>query len=89
MCNSTGFVEDEEGAELADLDAARAKAIAGLRDVTAGEVLCGEIDMGAFIEIEDEHRRPLAEVTFAQAVRVSTEAGRRRDRFPAPEEGRR
>jgi hypothetical protein len=89
MCNSTGFVEDEEGAELADLDVARAKAIEALRDVSAGEVRQGEINMGSFIEIEGEDRRPLAEVTFAEAVRVTSEKGQRRDRCLASEEGSR
>ena len=38
LCNGTGFTEDDDGVELAGLDAARAAAIAALRDVMAGEL---------------------------------------------------
>jgi hypothetical protein len=79
VCNGTGFVEDEEGVELPSLDAARKKAVEGLRDIVSGEVRQGELNMGAFISIEDEERRTIAEVTFAEAISISSEHGQRRD----------
>ena len=36
----------------------------------AGELRKGEIDLGAFIEIEDEERVVVMRVPFAEAVRV-------------------
>jgi hypothetical protein len=72
LCNGTGFVEDEEGVELPDLEAARAKAVEGLRDIVAGEIRQGELNMGAFISIEDEARRAVGQVSFSEAVRVSS-----------------
>ena len=69
--------EDHDGAELPDLETAKTKAIAGLRDVTAGEVQRGEINLGSFIEIQDEKKKHLITVSFTDAVRVETVPGGR------------
>ena len=87
VCNGTGFVEDEEGLELPGLEAARSKAIDGLRDIMAAEMRRGEINMGAFIEIEGEDHQLLTIVPFSEAVRVSTEHGQGRDRSSLEEKG--
>lgn len=71
ICNGTGFVEDEEGADYPDLDAARAAAMEGLRDVLAGELREGTLNIASFIEIEDEHHALLATVTFAEVVETT------------------
>lgn len=68
ICNGSGFVEDEEGIELRDEPAARERAIEGARDVMAGEVRKGELDLTSFIEVEDEDRKPLFTLTFAEAI---------------------
>lgn len=68
--NSTGFAEDEEGQELADLDQARAKAVEGIRSMLASEVLKGSIDLCGRIEIADDAGNPLAVVPFREAVAV-------------------
>ena len=75
LCNGSGFTEDSEGAELSDLEAARSIAIASLRDVMAAELKRGEIDLGSFIEIEDEARQHLITVPFEEAVRITSVPG--------------
>jgi hypothetical protein len=77
LCNGNGFTEDEEGCDLPDLASARERAIAGLRDVLAGELRNGEIDLGSFIEIEDQDHAHLMTVPFAEAVRLTTEHAKR------------
>ena len=76
LCNGSGFVPDDEGQDLFDLDEARRTAVASLRDVLAGEVRQGNINTGSFIEIEDEHHRHVATVHFAEAVEVTSETAR-------------
>lgn len=71
VCNGGGFVEDTEGQELRDGEAARAVAIEGLRDILAGELRNGDLNTASFIEIEDEHGRKVRTVSFAEAVRVT------------------
>jgi hypothetical protein len=68
VCNGTGFVQDEEGQELADLEAARAEAIRHARSIMASDVQRGMLDLSSFIEIEDERRRLCQTLAFAEAV---------------------
>lgn len=77
LCNGTGFTEDQEGSEHADLDAARTEALAGLREVMASELKRGELNMGSFVEIEDENHKLLTIVSFNEAVAVTNEVGQR------------
>lgn len=70
VCNGNGFVEDEEGRDLPDREAARVEALAGARDIMAAELLNGEIDLGSFIEVEDESHLLLFTLTFEEAVNV-------------------
>lgn len=77
VSDSGGFAEDSEGQELADLAAARAAAIEGLRDILAGELRRGELSTACFIEIENEHHQLVDTVSFADAVRVSNEGATR------------
>ncbi|MEA1015581.1 hypothetical protein SH593_13620 [Sphingosinicella sp. LY1275] len=65
-----GFTEDEEGSDLPDASAAREKAIAGARGIMAAEIQLGDLDLGSFIEVEDESRNYLFTVTFADAIDV-------------------
>ena len=48
------LIPDEEGTELPDLDAAKAEAIAGARDILAEKLRSGERLDGEVIEIADE-----------------------------------
>lgn len=74
ICNGTGFVEDEEGQELADPQAARNVAVEGLRDILAGELRSGNLNTASFIEVEDEEHQWVATVSFQEAVQVTGEA---------------
>ena len=70
ICNGSGFVEDEEGAELPDAPAARMHAILSARDVMAGDMRRGELDLSSFIEVEDERRILLFTLPFSEAVEI-------------------
>jgi hypothetical protein len=77
LCNGNGFMEDEEGHELSDLAAARKYAITSLRDVTAGDMQRGELNLGSFIEIENQWHQLVATVSFEDAVQVREGRGAR------------
>jgi len=65
------FVDDQEGAELPDLAAARARAEGFARDMAAASVIDhGRIDMRHRIEVADESRQTLLTVTFGDVVRI-------------------
>ena len=68
VCNGNGFTEDEEGAEIADLAAARLIAVDGLRDILAGEIRAGVLRRASFIEIENEDRQLVSTVSFEDAI---------------------
>jgi len=68
VCNGTGFVEDEEGRELPDLEAAREAAIKAARDIMAADVQRGMLDLSSFIEIEDPAHQLVHTLGFAEAV---------------------
>ena len=70
ICNGVGFVEDTEGQELANVEAARESAIKGARDLIASEVRDGVMNLSSFIEVEDENRRHLFTLSFSEAVQV-------------------
>ncbi|HEY0044755.1 MAG TPA: hypothetical protein VGB62_09420 [Allosphingosinicella sp.] len=64
---------DEEGQDLADLDAARATAVAGIRSILSDEVLRGALPLGERVDIEDAAGHQLASVRFIEAVELRTE----------------
>jgi hypothetical protein len=74
VCNGIGFVEDEDGSDYLDANAAREAASAGLRDIMASELRDGSINLSSFIEIEDENHTLVTTVAFTDAVKVSGEA---------------
>jgi hypothetical protein len=62
---------DEEGAELADIEAARWLAITGIRDFMSAELKDkGAIDLRGHIEIADGSGAVLATVAFTEAVTI-------------------
>lgn len=61
--------------ELPDANAARDEAIKGLRDLVAGAVCAGEVNMAMFIEVEDESRQLLFTVSVEDAMQVTSERG--------------
>jgi len=77
LCNGSGFTEDEEGQEFRDTEHAYREAVRGLRDVMTGELMRGEMNLGSFIEIENERHELIRRVDFSEAVRVSNNRGQR------------
>jgi hypothetical protein len=73
--NGTGFVEDEEGRDLPDLDAVRSEALTGIRSILAEDVRRGFLDLRGRIEIVDEAGARVLIVPFADAVDVKGSAG--------------
>jgi hypothetical protein len=71
ICNGTGFVEDEEGVELYDRDAAYERAVASARDVMSADIRNGFLDLTSFIEVEDEERSHLFTLIFADVVKIT------------------
>ena len=72
VCNGTGFVEDEEGTDLADLAAAGEFAVRCARDIMAADVQRGALDLSSFIEIVDVDHRLVRTLGFDQAVDLTT-----------------
>lgn len=72
ICNGAGFVEDEQGVELADHEAARQRAIEAARDVMANDLRGGELDLSSFIEVEDEAKQLLFTIQFIDAVKLTS-----------------
>jgi len=77
VCNGHGFTEDEVGSEHPSLAAARANAISGLRDIMSSEMKRGDLNLGSFIEIENEAHELVMTVPFEEAVNVKTVKGER------------
>ena len=73
--NGTGFVEDEEGRELPDLDAVRCEALTGIRSILAEDVRKGFLDLAGRIEVLDETGARVLTVPFAEAVDVRSAPG--------------
>lgn len=70
MCNGDGFTQDEEGREVPDESAARSAALAGARDIMAGEMRAGQLNPASFIEVEDSEHRHLFTLSFSEAYTV-------------------
>ncbi|MFL6845183.1 MAG: DUF6894 family protein [Allosphingosinicella sp.] len=66
------FTEDEEGRELADLDAARQNAVREARSIMAAEMRDGVLNLASFIEIEDKAAGTSVTLPFSEAVRIET-----------------
>lgn len=71
ISNGAGFVEDEEGRELDDDATARSEAITAARDVMSSDVRAGSLDLTSFIEVEDEARKLLFTITFADVIKLT------------------
>lgn len=72
LYNSIGYVPDEEGQDLRDLEDARGIAVDSIRDMIAAEARTGKIDLQGRIEIREEAGRVLDTVQFTEAVVVQT-----------------
>lgn len=61
---------DEEGHDLPDLEAARAKALAGIRGFLGHEAMSGKLDFRGQVDIADEGGRVLEIVHFKEAFTI-------------------
>lgn len=72
LFNSLGRVEDEEGEDLPDLEAARVKAVTAIRSILGEEAKSGKIDLRGRIEIADDRRVVVDVVPFSSAIQLHT-----------------
>jgi hypothetical protein len=88
LCDGSHFAEDDEGQDLPDAKSARKAAIRGLRDVMAGQLLNGHVNLAAFIEIEDGDGKLIETIHLSDTVRFYEERGTGRsvERGPRAEE---
>lgn len=70
VCDGAGFVEDEEGRELPDQEAARAEAVKGARGLMADDLQRGTLALSSFVEVEDENHRLLFTISFKDMVDI-------------------
>lgn len=70
VINSVGFAEDTEGQTLADLAAARAEAVKGIRSLLADELKDGAINLGGRVNVVDDGDRVLLTVPFDEAFAI-------------------
>jgi len=77
LCNGNGFIEDQVGHDCPTVADARAAAVKALRKALTEDLHAGNINVAAFIEIEDEERTHLETIHFEDAVSVKTENSRR------------
>lgn len=75
VCNGTGFVQDEEGRDLPDAEAARAEAVRGARSIMADDLQRGQPDLSSFIEVEDARHELLFTLMFGELVEIKAGAG--------------
>lgn len=73
--NGIGYVKDEEGHDYADIEAARAQAMVGIRSLISEEAKTGLLDLTGAIEITDDSGNLLCFVSFGEAMDLR-QAGR-------------
>lgn len=77
LCNGNGFAEDETGQDYPTVADARVAAVVALRKALSDDVNAGNINVAAFIEIENEDRAHIETIHFADAVSLKTENSRK------------
>lgn len=70
LYNNVGFVPDQQGQLLPDLDSARQQAIGSIRSMVSEDAKQGVVDLGGRIEIMSESGDLLDVIRFAEAVEV-------------------
>jgi hypothetical protein len=64
------IAEDEEGAELPNLAAARLNALIGARDLMTEQVRRGYIVLSHWIDVMDEQGEKVLTITFRDAIDI-------------------
>jgi hypothetical protein len=67
------IARDDEGIDLADLEAARRAAISSARAMICDQVAKGHINLGHRLEVEDETGERVLVLPFGEAIEISTE----------------
>lgn len=70
--NSTGYMLDEEGQELAGLEAARDTAVSAVRSIISEESKVGLVDLRGRVEVFDEAGLILLTLPFSEALDIRT-----------------
>lgn len=70
LFDGAAFVNDEEGAEFPDTEAARRYAVSNLRDVAAADVATGQVHKNLRIDMADEHGRLLETIRLREVVKL-------------------
>jgi hypothetical protein len=65
----TGFTEDAQGRDLADLEGARERAIREARAIICDDVRNGRIDLSGSIEVTDGGGKVVLTLRFTEAVK--------------------
>lgn len=71
--NGGGFLPDEDGRDLPDLEAARSEGLKGARSLLAEDVMQGRLDLNGRLEIFGADRELLVTIPFSEAVEVQRE----------------
>ena len=66
-------VDDEEGRQLPDLDAAREFALEGARDLVCADIRKGWLNLDHFMEVADDTGAVLLRLTFREAFQIEGE----------------
>lgn len=68
--NGTGLTQDQEGVELASLEAARQLALIGIRSLVGEELESGLVDLNGRLDICDHAGSVLLSLPFNDAVEL-------------------
>jgi hypothetical protein len=68
--DGAGFVEDEEGRELPDLEAARREGLRGIRSIVSEDLMNGVLDLRGRLEVVDDAGHRVLTIPFAEAVDI-------------------
>ena len=66
-----GYIRDEEGVDLADLEAAHVHALENVRDIISMEVRGGVIPLSHVMEIADAAGNVVRTISYVEAVRLA------------------
>jgi hypothetical protein len=71
MCSGGQKNRDPEGQCFPDLEAARAEAVEGAREIAADRLRFGQpVNLGDYFEITNEAGQPLLTVRFSEAITI-------------------
>jgi hypothetical protein len=66
----SGFIADEEGVDLPDVDSAHRHALQAARLIICDEVVRGHVDLSQTILVEDQTGRRLVDLRFRDALAI-------------------